>query len=176
MQTRRIFLRRLIAATSLAIASGATTVTIAGCSFSVKGVLNVIISAVQGLLKVIPASALATSLSNALNALVQAEATWTSGGAPAVIIDALNTLEAVVAVIPFTAAYSPLIDVLVAGVEAVINYFVPATATVTAKFDNPHRGRVQLAQPHFLESHQAAIAKQWNDACDATGLVAAKIA
>lgn len=176
MQTRRIFLRRLIAATSLAIASGATTVTIAGCSFSVKGVLNVIISAVQGLLKVIPASALATSLSNALNALVQAEATWTSGGAPAVIIDALNTLEAVVAVIPFTAAYSPLIDVLVAGVEAVINYFVPATTTVTAKFDNPHRGRVQLAQPHFLESHQAAIAKQWNDACDATGLVAAKIA
>lgn len=177
MQTRRIFLRRLIAATSLAIASGATTVTIAGCSFSVKGVLNVIISAVQGLLKVIPASALATSLSNALNALVQAEATWTSGGAPAVIIDALNTLEAVVAVIPFTAVYSPLIDVLVAGIESVINYFVPATSvTATARFNDPHRGRVQLAQPHFLESHQAAIAKQWNDACDATGLVAAKIA
>jgi hypothetical protein len=161
---------------SLGALSAIATLPIVACSFSVKGVLNVLIAAVQGLLKVIPQSALSTNLSNALAALVQAEATWTSGGAAAVIIDALNTLEAVVAVIPFTAVYSPLIDVLVAGIESIINYFNPSSVPLKGAVGDPHRGRIALVHPHFLQTQQGAAKVQWNDACDATGLVSAKIA
>ena len=92
-----------------------------------------------------------------------------------IIIDALNTLEAVVAVIPFVAVYSPLIDVLVAGIEAIINYFNPPSVALKVARNDPHRGRVQLIAPHFLQSHQAAFAAQWDTAAESAGLVAAKI-
>ena len=166
---RRSLLKSLTALSAVAI------LPIAGCAFSVKGVLNVVISAVQGLLRVIPQSALTVNLANALAALEQAEATWETGGAAAIIIDALNTLEAVVAVIPFVAVYSPLIDVLVAGIEAIINYFNPPSVALKVARNDPHRGRVQLIAPHFLQSHQAAFAAQWDTAAESAGLVAAKI-
>ena len=39
------------------------------------------------------------------------------------MVDALNTIEAVLAVIPVTAVFSPLVDILVAGIETAMSAF-----------------------------------------------------
>ena len=113
-----------------------------------------------------------------VRALQAAEATWTNTGTVSVIIDALDVLEAVCAVIPLTALFSPLIDILVSGIEAVLAAMTSQTAQVLnlrAKYvANPHHGRVTLNKPHFLQTHQGAYHKQWNDMATNLGLSAAK--
>jgi hypothetical protein len=157
------------------------TLPLAACSFSVSGTLSVIIGAVQGILKYVAGSApWATDLSAALNALQQAEATWQSGGAVAIIIDALNTLEAVCAVIPLTMIYSPLIDLIVTGIEAVINYFNPPVASLSRPratlLTNPHMGRIALKTPGSFETQQGSFKQQYNDVATGLGLTQLKIA
>jgi hypothetical protein len=152
-----------------------------GCSFSVSGTLSVIIDALQGLLKYIGGSQpWAVELSNALSALEQAEASWKTGGAAAIVIDALNTIEAVVAVIPFTALYSPLIDLIISGIEAVINYFAPQSMKFTRERatiqNNPHKGRVALKASHFLQTPAGSFKQQYNDTAIGIGLPQLRIA
>jgi hypothetical protein len=173
---RRTLLKSAAAAGALALLPIALPV--AGCTFVAKGLLNVVISAVQSILKVASSASWATELSNALAALVNAESTWETGGAAAIVIDALNTVEAVCAVIPLTAAFSPLIDVLVAGIEAVISYFAPQPAPASNALglaSNPHRRRVALNKPHFLETREGAFKAQWNQVAAGIGLPQAKI-
>ena len=177
---RRKFLQ--VSGTGVAVAILApSTLFTTGCAFSVKGTLNVIIDAVEGILKYVASSVpWATDLSNALDALKQAVATWKAGGAATVIIDALNTLEMVVAVIPFTAIYSPLIDLIVSGIEAVIHYFAPQTmkykvARATTA-NNPHLGRVALKGPSLLHpTHTGAFKNQYNDTATGIGLPQLKL-
>lgn len=177
---RRMFLQLSGTGAAVAVLTPATLLT--GCAFSVKGTLSVVITAVQGILKYVGnTQPWAVELSNALAALQSAETTWQSGGTTAIIIDALNTLESVCAVIPFTAVYSPLIDLIVSGAEAVINYFAPQAITytkprVTAR-NNPHVGRVAIKGPSFLHpTYAGAFKNQWNDTATGVGLPELKIA
>lgn len=176
---RRMFLK--ISGTGAAVAViTPMAVFETGCTFSVEGTINVIIQAVGGILGYIGGSApWVADLQAALSALQQAEASWKAGGAVAIIIDALNTVEAVVAVIPFTAMYSPLIDLIVSGIESIITYFAPQTMKFTrprATFENnPHKGRTKLKAPGFAQSYQGAFKAQWNDAAIGIGLPQLKL-
>lgn len=178
---RRMFLQLSGTGAAVAVLTPATLLT-TGCAFSVAGTLNVIITAVQGILNYVgPTVPWAAELSDALAALQKAEASWQAGGAAAIVIDVLNTLEAAVAVVPFTAVYSPLIDLIVSGIEAVINYFAPQTmkfarprATVQ---NNPHKGRVALKELSFLHpTYQGAFKSQYNDTAIGIGLPQLKLA
>ena len=170
---RRVFVKT----SAIAAAVVALPVTLTSC-VSVKSLLNTVIGAVQAILRVAdPTATWSVTLQAALTALVQAEANWTAGGAVVIVIDALNTLANVCAVIPMTAVYSPLIDILVAGIDAVLTLLIPKNAVVALvkPAANPHRGRVQLNKPHFYQTQQGAFHSQWNRAADGIGLKAAKI-
>ena len=165
-----------------AVAAIAPSLMLEGCSFSVEGLLNAAINAALAVIKVAePGAAWVTDFTAAVTALENAEKSWTKGGAATIVTDALNTLEAVTAAIPFTAVYSPLIDVLVAGIEAVMAA-LGWTATVTAKRylaadgrSYPHKSRTSLAKPHLLQSRVGAFKDQWNQVANGLQLPAAKI-
>lgn len=181
MLNRRTLLQRLgMAGTALAFTMPMTFIA-TGCGFSVSSTLSVIIQALGGILGFVGGSApWVAELQAALTALQTAEAQWKSGGASALIVDALNTLEAVLAVIPLTAVYSPLIDIVVSGIEAIISYFAPASVTFSkprATFhSNPHMGRIPLKQSHAFQSQEAAVKQQYNDAAVGIGLPQLKVA
>jgi hypothetical protein len=175
---RRSFVKLSSLATA-ALLLPATLFT-AGCDYA-KSLLNTVISAVQAILKVAePTAPWAVSLSNALTALVNAEAQWSAGGAVAIVIDALNTIENVLAVIPQTAVFSPLIAVLVTGIDAVLAVLVPTVATAVVKpkvtlAKNPYKGAVPLRKRRFYQTHSEAFKSQWNDLAGSLGLAKAKI-
>lgn len=151
-----------------------------GCAFSVKGVINVIENAAQSILAHFGSgSPWASELSAAIAALQQAEATWKTGGTAAIVIDALNTIEAVLAVIPLTAVYSPLIDLIISGVESIISYFAPTSMTFSrpraSAQKNVHLNRIPLDHPHAFQTYQGAFKEQFNKIADAIGLPQAAI-
>ena len=165
-----------------ALAALAPSFLLGGCTFSAKGLLNAAIDAALAVLKVAePGAAWVTEFSAAVTALENAEKSWTAGGAATIVVDALNTLEAITAAIPFTAVYSPLIDVLVAGIEAVMaamGWTTTATARRYLAADGrsyPHKKRTSLAEPHFLQTKIGAFKQQWNQVADGLQLTAAKI-
>lgn len=177
--TRRSFFQRL--GIGLAVAVLAPTTLLTGCAFSVTGMLDTIISAIQGILKVATGASWATDLTNALSALQQAAASWISGGAVAIVEDALNTLESMLAVIPTTAVYSALVAIIVTGIESILNFFSPpATALVKPRATvatNPYLGQVTLNKPSFAHpTYQGAFKAQYNEKAKALGLTKAEIA
>jgi hypothetical protein len=146
-----------------------------GCSKdTVENELNAVLNASEAVVKVAePNAAWVPAFDNAITALEQAETQWNGGGDVAVVEGALATLEAVTAQIPLTAVYSPLIDVLVAGIDSVLAALPISTASVAKAHAvlpavaNPHRGRVALAQPKHvgklsIQSHVDAVKAQWN--------------
>ncbi len=140
---------------------------VTGCSSSqIENAINVVLDSGAAVLKVIdPSAVFYTALENAIAALKQAETTWNAGGAVVVITDALNTIEAVVAVIPFFEPYSILITVLVAGIEACLALLPSSTKSTEIRLtSNPYRGRTTLSKPHFLQSASSAYKEQWNAA------------
>jgi hypothetical protein len=166
----------------LAIAPVAFVMT--ACGFSVTAVLNVIIGAVQGILRIAGNVPWASELSQALATLQQQIATWKSGGPAALIIDALNTIEAIAAVIPLTKVYSPLIDLLVSAIESIITYFQnqgTSNRLVTftrprANVNNLHLGRVPCAKPDKLHpTYEGVLKAQWNALADSLQLSEAEI-
>lgn len=129
--TRRQFGKGL----SITIFAAATpgVFVLEGCTLSmaeIENLINVALNAANAVLKVAePGAPWVADFSAAIAALQQAEASWKAGGAVAIVEAALNTLAAVTAVIPITAIYSPLIDILVAGIDAVLNA-LPVTMAV----------------------------------------------
>jgi hypothetical protein len=175
--------RRRFLATSAAVAVMPVSLIETGCAFSVTGTINTIISALNGILTYVAGAApWVADLQAALQALQSAETNWKAGNTPTLIIDALNTVEAVLAVIPFTAVYSPLIDIVVAGIEAIINYFAPQTVGIQYSrpratiLNNPHKDRVALKEPHLFQSQAGAWKAQYNDAATGLGLSQLKVA
>lgn len=152
-----------------------------GCSQTdVTGLLNTVIASGEAVLAVAePGAPWATSLRNALAALQTADTQWKAGSPVAIIIDALNTVQAVLAVIPVTAVYSPLIGVLVAGIEAVLAALPAPTSSSglearRAALRSPYLGAVKLngrslAHPTYSGAYKA----QWNAKAKALGLQAA---
>lgn len=168
---RRMFLK-MSSGAAVAVVILPTT----GCAFSVVDTLDTIIEAVSGILSYVGSSEpWAVTLQNALTKLEQVAATWTTGSDAAILIDALNAVEAVLAVIPLTAVYSPLIDLVVAGVEAIINYFAKNTPAVALKVaarntrHNPRIGRVTIMAPHAFQTPVGAFKQQYNDAAIGCG-------
>lgn len=174
MLNRRHFLKLSGTGAAVAVLTPLTVLE-TGCAFSVTGTLNVIIEAVGGILSYVGGSLpWVTDLQAALNALQTAEANWKTGSPAAVVIDALNTVEAVLAVIPLTAVYSPLIDIIASGIEAVINHFASASMTfsrarATAQ-TNVHLNRIPLDPPHAFQTYQGAFKEQYNKTAEAIGL------
>jgi hypothetical protein len=165
---RRQFLGGLAAAGALSL----TTLPAMGCSGSeVVDELNTLLSSAESVLNVAePGAPWVVEFVAAVAALKQAEASWQSGSAVTIVISALNTLAAVAAVVPLTALYSPLIDVLVAGIDAVLTALpvsLVGPAATRALLSNPRAGRVQLKKPHFMQSKVGAYKHQWNEIVDA---------
>jgi hypothetical protein len=174
---RRVFLKLSSSGVAVAVITPASLLT-TGCSFSVLSTLNVITEAIEEILAYVGnTQPWVTALQKALVNLQQAIATWKAGGTEAIVIDALNTLEDVTAVIPFTAAYSPLIDLIVSGIEAIINYFIPQSSSMqftkprAESLKNPHIGRVVLKTPSlFHPTYAGAFKAQYNDLAVGIGL------
>lgn len=172
---RRSFLK--MSGSGLAIAALTPTgLFMSGCSFSVTGMVNTILNALEAILKVAePNASWLPSLQSAITALETAEQSWQTTGTITVIEDALNTVAAVCAVIPLTEVYSPLIDVIVAGIEAVLNYFSPAGVATMKAVADPHLNRVVLKKPHAFQTYQGAFKDQFNETARGLGLTAAVI-
>lgn len=181
---RRKFLAKLVSATAIALAAGATTVTIDGCAFNIEDAINTVLNSALAVLKVAePGASWTSALGSAIAQLEQAETQWQAGGAATIVVDALNTIEAVLAVIPATAGYSPLIDILVAGIEAAMSAF-GLTAQFSAAALNKratvvnsrHYKAAVLQGPSFIHpTWQGAYKHQWNSEAEALKLPAAKI-
>lgn len=152
-----------------------------GCTPSqvINEVNTVLTEATNVLVVAEPGAPWVPQLQAAVVALKTAEATWQSGGTAQIVIDALNTVEAITAVIPMTAVYSPLIDVLVAGIEAVIVALEPTVPPAQLKVRitrtaNPHVGRVTIPHQAF-HSRSTDFKVMWNDTAKAHGLLGAVI-
>lgn len=174
LHSRRRFMK-LCAAVSGTLAAGAFTATLEGCAFNIEDAINTVLDSALALLKgAEPGASWIAPLANAITALEQAEATWQSGGAATIVIDALNTIEAVLAVIPATAAVSPLIDILIAGIEAVMSAFgltAQPSRSASAKraviVNSPRYRVAKLNGTSFLHpTWQGAYKAQWNIECD----------
>lgn len=144
-----------------------------GCSGSqVVSEINVVLTEADNVIAVAdPGAPWAQDLKNAVVALTGAETSWQNGGSVQYVEDALNTLCVVLAAIPLTAAYSPLIDVLVAGIEAVLAALpASARARLTATLvRNPHAGRYRLVN-HWYHSPAGNLKANWNQVAKARGL------
>ena len=165
--------RRAFLVTGAALAIVPTSLALEGCTVDLKALLNTVLDSAVAVLKV--AGTTVPGLQEAIAALQAAEASWTSGSPGAVVIDALNTLSDILAVIPTTAVYAPLVAILVAGIEAVLAAF-GVTATPAAKaIMNPYHGAAQLNKPHAFQTYQGAYKAQWNTTAAGLGLSAALI-
>ena len=173
---------KLASLTAAALAAGATAVTMEGCTFNITDAINTVLSSALAIIKVAePGAPWVAPLASAIAALQQAETSWQSGGAATLVIDALNTIEAVLAVIPVTATYAPLISILVAGIEAVMAAFgLTLSPAAMAKrgtvINSPYYGKTRLDGPSFLHpSWQGAYKAQWNSEAKILNLPAAEI-
>jgi len=155
-----------------------------GCTFNITDAINTVLSSALAIIKVAePGAAWVAPLASAIAALQQAETSWQSGGAATLVIDALNTIEAVLAVIPVTATYAPLISILVAGIEAVMAAFgltAQLSAAASAKrptiINSPYYGKTTLTAPNFWHpSWTGAYRHQWNQECDTLRMPQARI-
>lgn len=175
--------RKFLSGVSILSASSLVTLPLTGCSPEDVNILNTVLASAEAVLAVAePGASWAASFASAVTALKNAETSWQGGSPVSIVISALNTLAAVSAAIPVTAVYSPLIDVLVAGIDAVLTALPVSTAATISRVGisnaagNPHYGRASLRKPHFLQSHVGAYKTQWNDIVNSNPkLSAAKI-
>jgi hypothetical protein len=170
--------KKLLSAVLAILFLTATTTPLQGCSAATTvNEINTVLTEATNILTVAdPTAPWAGQLKAAVAALKTAEAGWVGGGAVADVDAALNTIEAIVAVVPVTAAYAPLVDVLVAGVEAILAALpAPTAASVSlAKASNPHLGRVVIKHRLF-HSRTKEFKDAWNAAVEKQGLKGALI-
>lgn len=155
-----------------------TSWLMSGCTGdTIKGVLNVVLNSAKALLGLIaPNSSLYADFSAAIAKLEADEAQWSAGGAIALIEDGLTAVQDVLAVIPQTAIYSPLIAILVAGIEAVLALIPQPTAvTPAARVSNPYLGQATLTPPHLFQTRAGAFREQWGKKAVEIGFPQAKI-
>jgi len=153
------------------------TVPTTGCSAaSTENDINAILTAAQNVVQETdPNAPWLPQLTAAIAEVKTAEATWVAGGAKQDVINALNILAQVSALIPLTAAYSPLIDVLVAGIDVVLNLFGAAPPATVGAVANVHEGRVVIHHKLFGNRASEFVA-QWNKTAEATGFTHATVA
>lgn len=148
-----------------------------GCSGStVINEINIVLNEAGNVLAVAePGASWIAPLKNAIAKLESAETTWQTGGTVAIVDDALNALSIVLAPLPLTAVYSPLIDVLMSGIEAVLAA-LPVSVSLKAQMarltvaENPHAGRYRLVN-HWYHTPAGNLKANWNDVAKAHGLL-----
>lgn len=163
MFTRRNFLKS--SATAIVALPFASTLMV-GCSTpELEGYLNAVLQSAESILGLTSSTdSWYNQLVEAINALKATESTWSGATITAAIEAALNAVDAVLAVIPFTAQYSPLIDILTTAIETILSLFFPPTPKAAFKATrNPHSGRVTLKTKGRLQSVSSAYKQQWND-------------
>lgn len=120
---------------------------------------------------------LKTDLDAAAAALVAATSNWTTGSPVAVINDAAQAIEALLAAIPSTAPYAVFVGIAVAALDILIgNLATQPTQTASTVANakavllhidslpaNPWRGKAQIHR-HVFEGPRAAFIGTWNDA------------
>lgn len=151
-----------------------TTVSMTGCTpGQAENEINVIIQQAAGIIAVAdPGASWLADFTKAANLLKADEAAWIKGGAVQDVINVLNDLEQVTAIISPLVPYASLIAVLVAGIDAVLALLLPASPAalsahaVTAP--NPWKGRAVVTSAKDSKA-------QWNLICSQKGLKAAKI-
>lgn len=133
---------------ALAIA-GPVLITLDGCPLSagqVENEINVLIQEAAGIIAIAePGVSWLADFSKAAALLKIAEANWIKGGAVQDIINVLNDLQGVCALISPLVPYAALIGVLVAGVDAALALLLPTApagsiAPHAAKRNNPFKG------------------------------------
>jgi hypothetical protein len=137
-----------------------------GCTGSeVINEINVVLKEAAAVLAVAePGASWLEPLQNAIGALMAAEQQWQTGSTVQLVIDALNTIVAITAVIPLTEVYSPLIDVLVAGIEAVLAALPQSSNRAGVKatsLGNPHVGRTVIKR-HWYHTPATDFKDAWN--------------
>ena len=175
---RRNFLKVSVAGAVLA-----TAPTLEGCTSSeVVNAINTVLKEAAAVLAVAdPGAAWESELQQAIGALMTAEQQWQSGGAVQIVDDALNAIVAITAVIPLTAVYSPLIDVLVAAIEAVLALLPAAVSSVATKLTreqmekssatgNSHIGRYKMKTYWDHPTVSGRFKCNWNDVAKANNL------
>lgn len=172
-------MKKLLSAVLAILFLTAVTAPLQGCSEAqTVNEINTVLTEATSIISVAdPTAPWVGQLKAAVAALKTAETGWQGGGAVADVDAALNTIEAVLAVVPVTAAYAPLVDVLVAAIEAVLGALPqPAVASVSAlsKASNPHIGRVHIKH-HLFHSRVGEFKKAWNDAAAKSGLKNAEL-
>ena len=176
--SRRSFGKSMVGAAGLTLVSGGALLTEGCSSQQVINEINVVLQQIAGVLaQVEPNAPWAQELRNAISALLSAEQQWQAGGAVQVVVDVLNTIVAITAVIPITAPYSPLIDILVAGIEAILAALPQSTKAerTASSLGNPHVGRTVIKH-RLLHSYASDCRTQWNAQALALGMPTAVIA
>ena len=176
--TRRQFGKRSLATVATLALASSIPVSFTGCTVDIKGLLNTVLEEAKAIAAQAEAGASwLAPFQTVIGQLETAIASWENGGAIADVEEVLNDLVAAAGVIPETALYAPLAALLVAAVEAVLNYFVPVptTAVAAARKANVYVGRVSLQKPHFGQSQVAAAKEQFNSQAKMLGLTAAVI-
>ena len=161
---RRQFGMTLAGAGALAAASPAM-LTLTGCPLTpnqVENEINTILQEAAGIIAVAdPGVSWLADFTKAANLLKVDEQAWIKGGAVQDVINVLNDLQGVCALISPLVPYANLIAILVAGVDAVLALLLPITGTVTARVvkPNPFRGMAHVRSAADSKKQWAAIIK-----------------
>lgn len=170
--------KKLLSAVLAILFLTAVTAPLQGCSAAqTEQEINTVLTEATNIISVAdPTAPWLPQLKSAVAALQTAETNWVGGGAVADVDAALNTIEAIVAVVPVTAVYAPLVDVLVAGIEAILAALPASTAVSVslAKASNPHLGKVVIKH-HLFHSRTKEFKDAWNAAAEKQGLKGALI-
>jgi len=148
----------------------ATMIPTMGCGKSsttqIINDINIVISGVSAVLTTVdPGAPWVADLKAAFNALQTAEAGWKAGTTTSVeLANALNTLAAVLAVIPFTAAYSPLIDVAIAGIEMLLPLLPISAVSAKVKLSTNPTAALRFKNAEKIHIHARPYEKNSVDA------------
>jgi hypothetical protein len=150
MLNRRNFLRGAGGVAALAVTPAGALLT--GCTpAQAENEVNTILQEATAIIAVAdPGVSWLADFSKATALLKVDEANWIAGGAVQDVINVLNDLEGVCALISPLVPYANLIGVLVAGIDAALALLLPApTTTATpmvarAQVRNPYKGQVTI--------------------------------
>jgi hypothetical protein len=148
--------------------TGLSTLTLTGCTpAQVENEINTILQEATGIIAVAdPGLTWLSAFSKATALLKVDEANWIKGGAVQDVINVLNDLEGITALISPLVPYASLIGVLVAGIDAALALLLPAPAAAPAALtahtvgrNNPFKGQATVKSAADSKSQWNAIAK-----------------
>jgi hypothetical protein len=157
---------------TLIVGGSATVLTLTGCPLSVtqaENEVNVLIQEATGIIAVAdPSASWLADFEKATALLKVDEANWVKGGAVQDVINVLNDLEQVTALISPLVPYASLVGILVAGIDAALALLLPAPAGAApaamsahvATAPNPFKGLATVKSGADSKTQWNIIVKQ----------------